>query len=96
MSGTERDRYSELLRAFISGRMDPPTFVREFFRAIQEHASPQRLATFEWLDRVFMVCEGYCEDLSLRDEFDSDEAMLLSTAKKTLLWIEGVVPSERR
>ncbi len=76
--------YTEMIRAFLDGRMSPREFSAAYFARFQDETDPFTEPEFQTLDRLFADLDAYCDDPDLRDEGDIDEDELRECSRRAL------------
>lgn len=71
---------ADLIREFLDGGLDRGTFATRY--QTQYSDKPPATAAFAVLDRLWMVCEEYYEDLDLREPGDTTEEELDAAAER--------------
>ena len=81
--------YTALIRAFVDGAIDGPTFESRYLDLFKGDPTVRPEPIFAALDNLFAAVDTYVSDPALRDPGDLDEPQLRAEAVAALRTLEG-------
>ncbi len=78
------DKYILLLSQFVAGEITASKFDTLYLELFKNETESFSEDTYAVLNNLFSDADAYCEDPSLRDDEDLNDAELLASAKKAL------------
>jgi hypothetical protein len=88
MNGLSVSDYTILIRAFLDGTIDGPTFESRYLELFKSDPTRRPEPIFAALDRLFAAVDCYVSAPELRDPGDLDEEQLRAKAAETLRKLE--------